>query len=231
MNIVAISDLHGQFPKAIPKCDLLIVAGDVCPDRFEGRFTARNDPERQLRWFRNVFVPWVEEQPCEFAVSTWGNHDFCGHLEPNAEYGKLSVVSDGPVIVNGLKLWLTPWSPKFMDWAWMKPDPELADIYAKIPEDVNILVSHSPPYGIGDIYANIETGKMEHVGSSTLLYTIERIRPSIVVCGHLHGGHGTYYMGDDWGVFGTTIYNVSILNEQYQLYYPVTEFRMTNAEP
>lgn len=225
MRICAISDLHGTFPKAIPECDLLIIAGDVCPDRFEGRLLARHDPERQLRWFQNVFMPWVEAQPCDFAVSTWGNHDWCGHLLPNADYGMLHVVSDGELVLNnGVKLWLTPWSNQFMDWAWMKPHAELAEVYAKIPEDVDILVSHQPPYGCGDIYPNLETGKMEHIGSSELLHTIERVHPSIVICGHLHGAHGTYYLGDDHGVFGTSVYNVSILNEGYQLYYPVTEF-------
>lgn len=218
MKIVAISDLHGTFPKSIPECDLLIVAGDVCPDVFEGRFVARQSPERQLHWFNNVFVPWAERQPAEFVLSTWGNHDFCGHLLPNAHYDKLDVVSDGPVIINGVKLWLTPWSNQFMDWAFMKRHEDLGPIYAKIPDDVDILVSHQPPQGYGDLYMNFDTKQMEHIASSELLYTIERVRPSIVVCGHLHGGHGTYQHGE------TTIYNVSILNEAYQLHYPPTEF-------
>jgi len=220
VKICAISDLHGQIPKSIPECDLLIVAGDICPDRFEGRLTAKKVPERQLNWFRNVFVPWVDAQPCEFAVSTWGNHDWCGQLERNAEYGKLSVVSDAPVMLNGVKLWLTPWSNQFFDWAFMKQHEDLEPIYAQIPEDVDILVSHQPPYGYGDLYDNIGNGKKDHVASQELLYHIERVRPSIVVCGHLHGGYGKYQHGE------TTIYNVSLLNDAYQMTHPITEFEL-----
>ena len=218
IKIVAISYLHGQFPK-VPKCDLLIVAGDICPDRVYGVY-ARHAPDWQLKWFENNFIPWAEEQPAEFVVVTWGNHDFAGHLKPNAEYvDKISLVSDGPILVNGIKLWLTPWSNQFMEWAWMKPHDQLAEIYAKIPEDIDILISHQPPYGFGDVYPNIDNGNLEHVGSSELLYRIERIKPKIVICGHLHRGYGQYQIGN------TFIYNVSIVNEQYKLVNPATEIK------
>ena len=49
MRIVALSDQHGFLPD-VPPCDLLIVAGDVCPDRF-GPFMAVHDPHQQGAWF------------------------------------------------------------------------------------------------------------------------------------------------------------------------------------
>jgi hypothetical protein len=49
LRIVALSDMHGFLPD-IPPCDLLIVAGDVCPDRF-GPFMAMHDPQQQQAWF------------------------------------------------------------------------------------------------------------------------------------------------------------------------------------
>lgn len=217
MLITAISDLHGTFPK-VPSCDLLIIAGDLCPDVFGG-LPAKRNPVLQKQWFEWDFLQWLRKQPAEFKVITWGNHDYCGHLIPNKHYPKnIHVVSDGMIMIDGIKLWLTPWSNQFMDWAWMKPHAELAAVYAQIPEDVDILVSHQPPYGYGDVYPDLGTGKMEHIASSELLYTIERVKPKVVVCGHLHGGHGTYQHGE------TTIYNVSVLNEGYQLAYPVTQF-------
>lgn len=49
MRIVAVSDQHG-FLAHIPPCDLLTVAGHVCPDRF-GPFMAVHAPYQQKAWF------------------------------------------------------------------------------------------------------------------------------------------------------------------------------------
>ena len=52
MRIVALSDQHGFLPD-VPPCDLLIVAGDLCPDRF-GPFMAVHDPHQQQAWFDSI---------------------------------------------------------------------------------------------------------------------------------------------------------------------------------
>lgn len=211
MKLCAISDLHEQFPKNIPECDVLIVAGDICPDGIGGRW-ARYDPTCQLKWFEDTFIPWADKQPAEFVIATWGNHDFCGETRMNAEYGaKTSVVSDGPVMINGKKFWLTPWSNKFMQWAFMKSEAELAEVYSKIPDDVDYLISHGPPKGFRDAYYDISTRTEEHVGSMSLWENILRIRPEAVFFGHIHSGYGHEEFE------GINLFNVSVVNEAYQL--------------
>jgi hypothetical protein len=75
-RIVALSDLHGFLPDITP-CDLLVVAGDVCPDRL-GPFLARHNPKQQQAWFDRNVRPWLARAPATHKILTWGNHDWCG---------------------------------------------------------------------------------------------------------------------------------------------------------
>lgn len=97
-----------------------------------------------------------------------------------------------------------------MDWAFMKSCEELAKIYAAIPDGVDILVSHQPPFGWGDRAVDEQSGELVHLGSHELLATIARVRPRLVICGHIHGGYGSFEYD------GTLVYNVSVVNEQYR---------------
>ena len=72
MRIVALSDQHGFLPD-IPPCDLLIVAGDVCPDRFVP-FMARHEPYQQKAWFDHTARQWLANAPATHKILTWGNH-------------------------------------------------------------------------------------------------------------------------------------------------------------
>src|SRR5688500_17047642 len=70
MRIVAISDQHGFLPE-VPPCDLLIVAGDICPDVIEGGRLARDFPDSQKSWFDAVARPWLAAAPATHKILTW----------------------------------------------------------------------------------------------------------------------------------------------------------------
>jgi hypothetical protein len=239
MRIVALSDQHGHLP-AIPPCDLVIIAGDVCPDRVGPFLAARDHPDQQKVWFNRNVRPWLARAAAAHTILTWGNHDWCGqacsfrHDSPAAASTTgLQILVDTATTVpvgpggDAVTVWATPWSSQFMDWAFMKPPADLERIYAQIPEQIDILVSHQPPYGFGDRYRHQPSGRAEHLGSRELLAAIDRIRPKLVICGHIHDGHGRF----DYD--GVPIYNVSILDEQYRLVHEPTviDFPVRTPEP
>lgn len=223
MRIVALSDMHGFLPD-IPPCDLLIVAGDVCPDRF-GPFIAVHAPDQQQRWFDFNVRPWLAAAPATHKLLTWGNHDWCGQVcsfqadsPTHARSTDLQILVDEATTIpfsdrttRQVSVWASPWSPRFMKWAFMKDPSELEAVYAAIPKGTDILVSHGPPLSYGDRVLNLESGRIEHVGSRELLTAIERVRPKLVICGHVHGGFGRFEH------HGIPIFNVSIVDEEYRL--------------
>lgn len=219
MRIAALSDQHGFLP-VIPRCDLLIVAGDICPDRI-GRFLAHLEPKRQREWFDVMVRPWLDASPATHKVATWGNHDWCGQgCDFSADGPKaspttrLQILVDEPTNVEGLRIWGMPWSNEFMGWAFMKAPDRLAAHYDAIPAGTDIVISHQPPFGYGDSPGG--SRQSEHIGSRELLAAIDRVRPRLVICGHIHGGHGRYARN------GSLICNVGVVDEAYRLVHPAT---------
>lgn len=207
MKIDCISDLHGHYPK-LEGGDLLIVAGDL---------TSR-DTVTQLYNFYN----WLWNQNYKKIVYIAGNHD--NNIE-YISYGCESVVylCDSGTQFEGLKLWGSPWTPNFKG---MNPhckafgldtEEELAAKWALIPDDTNILITHSPPYGILDhvekyCYGNSRDYDILSCGSKTLReHVMQRIKPAVHVFGHIH----------EWGGkivdnVTTKFINASHVNEHYQ---------------
>jgi hypothetical protein len=223
MRVVALSDQHGFLPE-IPACDLVIVAGDVCPDRF-GPFAAMHHPHQQQAWFDRTIRPWLAAAPATHKVLTWGNHDWCGEAcsfrddsPAHARSTDLQILVDEQTTIpvadgadEKVSVWASPWSNKFMRWAFMKRPSDLVQVYAAIPEGTDILVSHQPPLYYGDRIFDLDSGAVEHIGSRELLAAIDRVRPKVVICGHIHGGFGRYEHQ------GIPIYNVSVVDEAYRL--------------
>jgi hypothetical protein len=217
MRIVALSDQHGFLPD-IPPCDLLIVAGDQCPDGFGGRFAREDGGKQQAEWFMDVWGAWRRAQPAKFCVGGFGNHDYCGErltLPSNGgprlsfDHGETVFLVDEGIEIAGLKIWCTPWSSQFRDWAFMQSEDALAELYKKIPAGLDILVSHQPVFGKCDVD---DSGN--RLGSKALLQAVQEKAPRALVCGHIHGGHGraSLLANNDHVV---AIYNVAVMNERY----------------
>lgn len=72
----------------------------------------------------------------------------------------------------------------FGTWSWDLTEDTARALLADCPESA-VLVSHSPPRGHAD---RDTSGK--HLGSDAVREAIERTRPRLVVCGHVHASWG-----------------------------------------
>ena len=199
MSVLAISDLHGYLP-TIPKCDLLLLGGDYNPKR---------NLEQQERFMLGPFKEWLEGIDARYIVGIAGNHDFI--LQAKRLDLPWIYLQDESVGIEGVKIYGTPWTPTFGDWAFMAEEQELRKKFANIPSELDILLSHGPVTGILD---KVKGGS--NAGSRELLYAVAETTPDNFVCGHIHEARGVF----DGDV--TRFYNVSYLNEIYEpVGYPV----------
>jgi Icc-related predicted phosphoesterase len=217
-RIVALSDMHGQLPSNVPDADLLIIAGDVTP-------ATDHHVSFQARWLDTTFRRWLESQTAPAIVGIAGNHDFVFQEKPagfDPHRWKWHYLEESHIDVAGVRIFGTPWQPWFLEWAFNAPrergEEFLAQIYSRIPEDTDIIVSHGPPRGYGDrVPPNLKSFNAGlNVGSVSLLEAIYRVKPRLVVCGHIHSGYGVYTV-ETGAPYPTTIANASLLNEGYRM--------------
>ena len=198
-KIVCISDTHNLHAKIkIPECDILIHAGDAT-----GRGTLQEITS---------FLFWFSQQPAKHKVLIWGNHDILPEDNPNlvkmiiSEYPSITYIENSEAIVMGLRIWGSPWTPRFFDWAFNADPDKLIEVWSSIPEGIDILVTHGPPLGILD-----ETEEGNKIGCAILLSEIQnRVKPKYHIFGHDHEGYGTMIVGD------TTFINASSCDRKYR---------------
>jgi Icc-related predicted phosphoesterase len=201
--------MHGHLPKIDKSADLVLISGDIC---CHGKLF------QQLSWLDTTFRYWLKSIKCP-VVACAGNHDW-------PFYKSLKVVEslnlpwiylqDDSVIVDGIKIYGTPWQNKFFDWAFnLDGEVELSKKWELIPNDTDILISHSPPYGVGD-----NTPQGLNVGSALLLSRIEHVKPALSVFGHIHNGRGAYKLSYDTPCpYDTLCLNASVVDERYRMVY------------
>lgn len=201
MKVTAFSDTHGLHRKVVlPKSDMLLFGGDAMTCGYK---------EYELI----DFLEWFHEQDAQHKIMIAGNHD--RYIENNRgmfidllkKYPSITYLENDGDVINGLYVWGTPDSKKFCGWAFNRTEEQLEKIFSRIPDDVDILLSHAPSYGVLDI---LEDGQM--VGEKTLGSQLDRfthIRRHVF--GHIHCGYGIKDCQDYIAM------NVSVVNEQYEL--------------
>lgn len=237
MIIDCISDLHGEFP-ALEGGDLLIMAGDCTTNdtvpawcNFFEWFARQQYTHKILvagnhdgflascistKESRELLRDHYEEAGYEYLLAS----EFITKNHPPNSIAKslvgmgaddFSYLLDDSDTIDELKIWGSPWTPEFYDWHFMKKrGEELREVWRKIPEDTDILVTHGPPFGILD-----KNAMGEPCGCEELAKAVERIKPKLHVFGHIHGGYGR--MERTWADGSKTIFvNAAHMDEDYE---------------
>jgi len=207
MNILCISDTHTKHNK-IPKewllpADTIIHAGDISSRGY-------------LHEIEN-FLKWFDSLDYTNKIFIAGNHDF-GFQKFNSDndsvmsllqaYPNITYLMDSFVVIDGIKIYGSPWQPEFYNWAFnLKRGKPLADKWSLIPLDTDILITHGPVNGLLDM-----TLDGQFVGCEELLDVVStKLNLKAHICGHIHCGYGTAYRLE------TTFVNASTLNERYEV--------------
>jgi len=197
MRIIFLADTHTLHRNIkVPDGDMIVHAGDV-----SGSGTVAQLEE---------FFDWFRGLPHRHKVIVAGNHDWLFELNNDRarEMAKEFVyLQDESVVVEGVKLYGSPWQPWFNDWAFnLDRGAPLKAKWDIIPPDTDILITHGPPHGIGD-----KTDAGELAGCEDLLRAVLRIQPKAHVFGHIHEGYGIHRRKDTPTVF----VNASICDASY----------------
>lgn len=157
----------------IPEGDIFIFGGDISET---GRIEEITD-----------FNDFLGELPHKYKIITDGNHDLSpeeiSKLITNAIY-----LQHGLLEIKNIRIWGTSWQ------YWLayqiqcnKNKISSQELWEKIPTGIDILITHFPPYGIGDLTRN-----GSHLGSKDLLTAIRRIKPKYHIFGHIHENYGIF---------------------------------------
>lgn len=222
MIIDCIGCLHGYLPK-LEGGDLLIITGDITSRDTQDEYT--------------IFLEWLYEQSYSKKILISGNHDnfltekrslqkfrrMAGYDKDDVEFEYLC---DSGTEFEGFKIWGSPWTAQFKG---INPkccaftvrnfdhtEEILFEYWNKIPLNTDILITHTPAFGILDGIPR-EDGSIFHVGSKALYNWLKYVeRPKLHVFSHIHEAYGreehfpTY---DDKMMISV---NCSIMNEKYK---------------
>jgi len=219
MKILALSDTHDKHLhltdhihsvlEADPHIQTIVHAGDGT-ERYDPLFD-RQKMRALGRWLGEFDVPWKVFVP--------GNHDLCVECFPSLrqELPDVHFLIHQSLQVDGINFFGSPYTPSSLTWAYHVDRDKTQPYWEEIPARTDVLITHGPPFGIGD-RTNIGAtfGQTKCAGDLYLLDRIRKIEPTHHIFGHFHDdtGHfpiknyGTYTIPE----LKTQFHNVSVLD-------------------
>lgn len=186
MRILHLSDTHNCHHRLrdLPEADVVVHSGDFC----------MVGTEREAIDFMN----WFCDLPYRHKIFICGNHDACLYganidgLDSNVHY-----LCNSGIEIEGIKFYGVPMFTE--DCISERQDRN----YSNIPIDTDVLITHSPAFGILDFDDNI------HYGSEELLTRLSALNLRAHLFGHIHANQGITTIGN------TIFSNGAIMNTDY----------------
>jgi uncharacterized protein len=181
MKLLLFSDLHSDLVSArrlvemAARADVVIGAGDFC--------NVHHGLAACMAEFRALGKP---------LVLVAGNNETTDELRAACRgWATAYVLHGSQVTVAGTTFFGIgggiPTTP-FGAWSYDFTEEQATALLAPSPAGC-VLVSHSPPHGAADL-----SSRGQSLGSVAVRQAIERVRPALVVCGHIHGSAGATAM-------------------------------------
>lgn len=205
MKILLSADSHGKILDSIEKdCELIIVAGDFSEgDKLRQAIFNKGDMEEAKKDIVESAKKFISNLPKDkTSVISLGN------VEEPVKDEIIQVLKNnginykqGLMDIKGLKILSIDFFVE--EWWAMKYKPDnpntlkraiedekrLKDIIKEI-KDLDIIVSHVPPFGILDSNPNppkfLPKSYQGNMGSKILLDLIKEKQPKLVICSHIH---------------------------------------------
>ena len=166
-----------EIPKDI---DIVIFSGDCSNPR---------DPYSNELEVRN-FIDWFKCLPIKHKIFVAGNHDSSIEkgLVTKKDFTQYNIIylENEHVVVEGIKIFGSPYTPTFGNWSFMKERHKLDRIWDNaIDNDSDIIVVHGPPKGILDLSYDRDN-KLENCGDKSLWNRVQIVKPKLMLFGHIH---------------------------------------------
>lgn len=215
---MCISDTHNATVK-LPKGDVLIHAGDLTN---QGSYT---ELSKAVAWLeRQPFetkIVIAGNHDLTLDAEFYAKHGGNLHQTPQNPEACRRLLAENPSIFylnhtaatirlaspSGPRTTFTvfgsPYSPRQESgtWAFQYPrDSEEANrLWASIPLDTDILITHTPPH----LHCDESVSRRKAMGCETLRRAMWRVRPRLHVCGHVHEGRGAERVM--WDIEGSNV--------------------------
>ncbi len=193
MKILHFSDNHSTLPPfPAEEYDIIVCSGDFLPNG-QNYLNRKEELKYQENWVRENkqrLVDWIGSKRFLFCA---GNHDFYDPIPLMRQFGIDAYnITNAHHEFDGVQFYGFPYIPYTgAMWNWETTPQMMSDLFENVIKRINdnqidVLVTHCPPYG----YCDKEDSRGgQRFGSSVMVnmlkYRAEKL-PQLMLCGHVH---------------------------------------------